>query len=138
MAKLQQQNAVTTSTITTSKHYSNVVRRHKNDMMDHFIDDPTRKETQPKYISAISKDFVYVKPQVGQVTSTEKTIKFDFPGRDTLAISRTNKEDVNVKNTKLKLKGVNTDDLKIISTPEYEGIKEEDNIYCLVSLQPLS
>ena len=129
---------ISKSMITIDKYYSNVIRRHKNDMMDHFIDDPDRKETQPKYISVISKEFTYVKPQIGQTKPTEKTVKFDFPGRDTLSISRTDKEQVNVRNNKIQLKGVNTDDMKIMSTPEYEGIKDEDNIYCLISLQPIS
>ena len=138
MSQLQKLTLITKTTTTVVKYYSNVIRRHKNDMMDHWIDDPDRKETQPKYISAISKEFIYVKPQVNQQVFTEKTVKFDFPGRDTLAISRTNKEKVNVINGKIQLKGVNTSDSKTMTTPEYEGIKDEDNIFCLVSLPPIT
>ena len=132
-------NAQPTKTTTTgSNYYSNIVRRYNNDMMDYFIDDPDRKEIQPKYISAISKEFIYVKPQTNKQISTQKTVTFEFPSRDTLAISRTNKGVINVKNDKVQLKGVNTDDKKIISTPNYEGIKDEDNVFYLISLLPIN
>ena len=119
--------------ISTNKFYNDVIRRNKNDIVDHFKSDISRKETLPKYISAIDKKFIYVKPKTGKQHISEKIIKFDFPGRDTLSIARENKEIT----SKTQLNGVNTNDMNIIETSEYEGISDEDNLFHLIYLSPL-
>ena len=119
--------------ITIDKFYNDVIRRNKNDIMDHFKTDITKKETLPKYISAIDKKFIYVKPKTGEQNISEKIIKFDFPGRDSLSIARENKEIT----SKIQLKGINTNDMNIIKTSEYEGISYEDNLFLLISLPSL-
>lgn len=128
-------------TITVGKFYLNVIRRSKNDLMDHYISDTTRKHTLPKYISLIDKDFIYVKPitNIGgnKDIVEEKILKFDFSGRDTLSIARTNKEVSESKENRIQLKGVNTNDKNIVKTSKYEGISDEDNLYYLLALKPL-
>ncbi len=122
-------------TITVNKFYNNLSRRNRNDIMDHFIsNDITRKLTQSKYISVIDKEFLYVKPiTTEQPIIREKIIKIDFPGRDTLSITRTN----NSLNNIIQLKGVNTNDKNITKTSKYEGISDEDNVFYLTSLLPI-
>ena len=132
-----------TQTITVDKFYLNIIRRNKNNIMDHHILDSTRKHTLPKYISSIDKEFIYVKPvlQIGAKTKIEeKTLKFNFSGRDTLSIARTNKEILESlsDDERIQLKGVNTNNLNILKTSEYEGISDEDNLFYLISLLPIT
>ena len=128
-----------TQTITVGKFYLNTIRRNKNDIMDHYTPDLTRKHTLPKYISSIDKEFIYVKPvlQIGTKPKIEeKTLKFNFSGRDTLSIARTNKE-ILEPSERIQLKGVNTNNLNILKTSKYEGISDEDNVFYLISLLPI-
>ena len=128
-----------TQTITVGKFYLNTIRRNKNDIMDHYTPDLTRKHTLPKYISSIDKEFIYVKPvlQIGTKPKIEeKKLKFNFSGRDTLSIARTNKE-ILEPSERIQLKGVNTNNLNILKTSKYEGISDEDNVFYLISLLPI-
>ena len=81
-----------TKQITINKFYADIIRRNKNDIMDHFSIDNTRKETLPKYISAINKQFIYLKPKSDSTIISEKILNFEFPARDTLSIGRINRE----------------------------------------------
>lgn len=132
-------------TITVNKFYLNTIRRNKNDIMDHYIPDSTRKHTLPKYISSIDKEFIYVKPvpQTGSKKDpvNKRTLKFNFSGRDTLSITRTNKETSQFSlpgDGRIQLKGVNTNNMNILKTSKYEGISDEDNIFYLTSLLPIT
>lgn len=131
-----------TKTITIDNYYLNTIRRSKNDVMDHYTPDFTRKHTLPKYISSIDKEFIYIQPapQLGgnKDIPIKRTLKFDFSGRDTLSIARTNKEITNSKENRIQLKGINTNDKNIIKTSKYEGISDEDNVFYLLSLKPLN
>jgi len=122
-----------TKQITINKFYADIIRRNKNDIMDHFSIDNTRKETLPKYISAINKQFIYLKPKSDSTIISEKILNFEFPARDTLSIGRINRE----TSSKIQLKGVNTNDKNIISTLKYEGISDENNQFHLIFLNPL-
>jgi len=120
-------------TVTIQNFYTPVIRRNKNDTMDHFSDiGGPFKETQPKYLSVIDKEFIHIPKKTGQTPPNEKIIKFEFPARDTLNIGRTKRGSNTLDEVPYKLPGVNTNDKIITNTPNYEGISDENNLFHLL------